>query len=138
MAEGSFDFLFNICLPADHPINSFNGVPYGFKHVVLTQSETSGITDTGSVVSSATLKQERVTTKEGLQENVFVFSVFFNYVYRLTTLCRQVCTELQIYIILSGSCLRRTSSRCFSARCSRHIKIPRIRAEARPELVSIC
>ncbi|KAJ8079809.1 hypothetical protein PM082_016631 [Marasmius tenuissimus] len=30
-SDGRFDFLFNICLPEDHPINQYNGVPPGFE-----------------------------------------------------------------------------------------------------------
>jgi hypothetical protein len=32
--RGAFDFLFNICLPADHPINA-GRTPPGFKQVIL-------------------------------------------------------------------------------------------------------
>lgn len=76
-AEGSIDFLFNICVPADHPINSFNGVPDGFEPVLLARSEKSSITNmhkAGSVISSETLKQESVAAEGGLQENPFVLS----------------------------------------------------------------
>ncbi|KAK1235315.1 hypothetical protein PQX77_001473 [Marasmius sp. AFHP31] len=30
-SDGRFDFLFNICLPGDDPINQYNGVPPGFE-----------------------------------------------------------------------------------------------------------
>jgi hypothetical protein len=34
LSDGSFDFLFNINLPADHPIN-YMGIPNGFHHMPL-------------------------------------------------------------------------------------------------------
>ncbi|KAK1222700.1 SCF ubiquitin ligase complex subunit cdc4 [Marasmius sp. AFHP31] len=33
-ADGSLDFLFNVCLPDDDPINKYNGVPPGFEPLV--------------------------------------------------------------------------------------------------------
>ncbi|KAJ8079805.1 SCF ubiquitin ligase complex subunit cdc4 [Marasmius tenuissimus] len=29
--DGQFDYIFNICVPVDHPINLYNGVPPGFE-----------------------------------------------------------------------------------------------------------
>ena len=73
--DGSFDFLFNICVPADDPVNSLHGVPDGFEPVPLAEAEISTIQKMhkkGSVISSATVKQESITFEGGLQENEFV------------------------------------------------------------------
>ncbi|KAJ4496281.1 hypothetical protein C8J55DRAFT_381953, partial [Lentinula edodes] len=38
--DGFFDYLFNICFPKDHPVNT-GGVPEGFKPVEFSQTDVS-------------------------------------------------------------------------------------------------
>lgn len=52
--SGGFDYLFNGCLPADHPIN-IGRVPEGFKQLQVSDSDTTGSTreyEPGSCVAS--------------------------------------------------------------------------------------
>jgi hypothetical protein len=37
-SRGTFDFLFNICLPVDHPVNS-NGVPEQFEPFMIKPAD---------------------------------------------------------------------------------------------------
>jgi hypothetical protein len=56
--DGSFDVLFNICLPKDHPLNQWGGVPTTFKQVPISQSETclfSGADNDGCVIPSRSI-----------------------------------------------------------------------------------
>ncbi|KIJ12518.1 hypothetical protein PAXINDRAFT_42843, partial [Paxillus involutus ATCC 200175] len=39
--DGNFDVLFNICLPKEHPLNQWGGVPETFKQVPISLSQTS-------------------------------------------------------------------------------------------------
>jgi hypothetical protein len=39
-ADGSFDFLFNICVPSSHAVNHRNGVPPGFENVQSGETRT--------------------------------------------------------------------------------------------------
>ncbi|KAF8140643.1 hypothetical protein EV363DRAFT_1427031 [Boletus edulis] len=42
---GGFEFLFNQCLPCDHPFNHINGVPDGFNDIPLMVLEEQGYKD---------------------------------------------------------------------------------------------
>ncbi|KAG6380826.1 hypothetical protein JVT61DRAFT_5212 [Boletus reticuloceps] len=44
-AAGGFVFLFNLCLPRDHPFNQINGVPDGFNDIHLMVLEEQGYKD---------------------------------------------------------------------------------------------
>ncbi|KIM72179.1 hypothetical protein PILCRDRAFT_804222 [Piloderma croceum F 1598] len=69
--DGSFDFLFNICVPANDPVNCY-GVPDGFEHVLLDPGKISllnNIHPPGSDVSSASVKRANISLEYSQQEN---------------------------------------------------------------------
>jgi hypothetical protein len=69
--DGSFSFVFSICVPANDPINC-NGVPDGFEQVSLTPIEISHLNNMhppGSDVSSASVQKESLDVEGALKEN---------------------------------------------------------------------
>jgi hypothetical protein len=76
-SDGSFDFLFNICLPFDHPIN-LGRTPPGFHEVTLDKS-LDLLTDkkrhpSGSHVASMSVKKRNVVGEFGSLHNPCVSS----------------------------------------------------------------
>ena len=69
--DGSFSFVFNICVPADHPVNC-HGVPDGFSQVSLTPGEISYLSNIhppGSDISSASVHKTSLDVENALKEN---------------------------------------------------------------------
>ncbi|KIJ17038.1 hypothetical protein PAXINDRAFT_45478, partial [Paxillus involutus ATCC 200175] len=58
--DGSFDVLFNICLPKEHPLNQWGGVPTTFKQVPASLcndvSKCSFFDNPGRVISSKSIR----------------------------------------------------------------------------------
>lgn len=54
--HGSFDVFFNICLPVDHPLRDYYGVPEGFKQIRLSDRDvevaTRSITQNDMVIEA--------------------------------------------------------------------------------------
>lgn len=78
-SDGKFDFLFNICLPSDHPVNQQYGVPKDFE--VLSQA--IQITKDpmhyplGASFANSSRKNEAVETSVTLEDNPYViFNIF--------------------------------------------------------------
>ena len=72
-ADGSFDFLFNICKEKDDPVND-NDVPSGFERVNVTPREIESFPNmypSGTVISSASIQKRRITMQASSQENPY-------------------------------------------------------------------
>jgi hypothetical protein len=72
--DGSFDFLFNICVPANDPVNCY-GVPDGFERVPIDPGEISLLNNMhppGSDVSSASVKRANISLECSQKENEYV------------------------------------------------------------------
>lgn len=63
-AHGSFDVLFNICLPADHPLHAnYHGVPEGFQQINLAGRDMESIQPIdhrGRVVATQSISQKKM------------------------------------------------------------------------------
>jgi hypothetical protein len=73
-ADGSFSFVFNICSPADDPINC-NGVPDGFECIPLTADGITCLNNMhppGCDISSASVRKESLLIDGSLEGNEFV------------------------------------------------------------------
>jgi hypothetical protein len=85
-ADGSFDFLFNICIPLNDPVNCY-GVPDGFEQVSLGSEDISLLSNmypSGSDVSSASVKKENITLEGAQKENEYVPTCKANFPGNLT------------------------------------------------------
>jgi hypothetical protein len=72
--DGSFDFAFNICVPADDPVNCYR-VPDGFEQVILDPDDVSLLSNMhppGSDVSSASVRKTNITVDGSQKENEYV------------------------------------------------------------------
>ncbi|KIM76638.1 hypothetical protein PILCRDRAFT_643331 [Piloderma croceum F 1598] len=71
MPDGSFSFVFNICIPADDPINCY-GVPEGFEQVHVAPGDISLLKNMHkrhSDISSASVRAKRITVEGAVKEN---------------------------------------------------------------------
>lgn len=71
MPNGSFNFAFSVCAPADDPVNCF-GVPAGFQPMRLEPqriSQWQNMHRKGSEVMSSSIKKENISASGGLKEN---------------------------------------------------------------------
>ena len=76
MPNGSFSYVFNVCAPADDPINCY-GVPEGFEQVYLAPGDISLLKNMHkrpSDVFSASVRRASVTVEGAIQENEYVLT----------------------------------------------------------------
>ena len=74
-SDGSFSFVFNICVPADDSINCY-GVPNGFEQVPVAQHDISLLSNMhkcGSDVFSASVRRDSSTVEAAVTENEYAF-----------------------------------------------------------------
>ncbi|TRM64883.1 hypothetical protein BD626DRAFT_236973 [Schizophyllum amplum] len=70
--EGAFSMLFNICLPADDPINSYGGVPLEFEHISpgAVQSMPTYFSRSGAYVQSTDIKARKYALEANAETSV--------------------------------------------------------------------
>jgi hypothetical protein len=71
-ADGGFDFLFNICVPPDDPINH-HGVPIGFENVSedkppIQISKQEGFHQPGNAITSTSVTHKNIDANFSLQD----------------------------------------------------------------------
>lgn len=89
-ADGNFNTFFNICRPANHPINLRYGVPNGFIQVVLLTEDIRRlvpIDHCGRVVAAQSINQRHLTSGVSVTASS---SVYFS---TITTLCSRLQTS---------------------------------------------
>ncbi|KAJ7141299.1 hypothetical protein C8R44DRAFT_604365 [Mycena epipterygia] len=72
--DGSFDPIFNICLPGNDRANRF-GVPLGFEQIILSPEHvaTRALCHLpGSDISNTTIRKKRLDVEAGFENNVFL------------------------------------------------------------------
>lgn len=71
--DGEFDFLFNICVPPDHPINIQYGVPANFEHIGSIQtSKVQGYHPRGATIASTMERNRSIDANLSLQVDPYV------------------------------------------------------------------
>ncbi|KIK98561.1 hypothetical protein PAXRUDRAFT_667596 [Paxillus rubicundulus Ve08.2h10] len=85
-ADGSFDVLFNICLPEDHPIHQPNGVPENFKQIVLSDRDIRQFPSAdgaGRVISTQSIDHRTITAGlSGRSATIVAAGAGLNYEFR--------------------------------------------------------